>query len=45
MKKDEEQDDYAAYKIGGQPITSMTRDELIGALKGAMDHLGLGPKR
>ncbi len=41
----DEPDELDVYKIGGKSITKMTRDELLGALKGAMDHLGLGPKR
>lgn len=35
--------DYSSYKIGGKAITDMTRDQLIGALKAAMDCLRMGP--
>lgn len=38
-------DEYDKYTIQGQPITKMTRDELLGALKASMDVLGLGPKK
>ena len=31
--------DYASYKIGGKSIEKMSRDELIGSLKAAMDVL------